>query len=260
MSKIQSSIDDAVRAVSLMRGIVGDVDDVQYLVIEGAPASKARPRFGRGGVVFTPKESRAAEKRTAERMRKVFREPLTGNVSLACVFFRPNRQRIDADNMLKHVCDAANGVIWEDDSQVTAISAVVELDEANPRTLVAVSSHQSSMVRGTDAVYPCAKCGTPIPMIGKTRKTKHCSAKCAYEAREKPPLKGVPCAQCKQEFRPSVRTQKLCSEACRVEWMRGRNQRSRRAMSDCMDCGTQLSHSRGGRCRPCWRLSVAEAK
>lgn len=203
---------DVIRAISMMRGLSGDPEEIKYLVIEGAPPSKARPRFGKGARVHSSKEMRAAEMRTGLCLRQSFREPLEGNVALACVFFRPNRQRIDADNMLKHVCDAANGIVWKDDSQVTAIMAVVEMDAEHPRTLVAVAPHTSSLQRGTDAVYPCAQCGSPISYDGMTHKPKFCSKKCRYEAQESPLL----------------------------------------PPKKCLHCGNQFTPNRGGRCRPCW--------
>lgn len=124
------------------------------ITLPGVPTVKARPRFsGRG----TYAADRDAERDTAYRLKQVVRQPHTGNVALACIFYRPDRRRVDADNMLKHVCDAANGVLWLDDSQCTATAAVVELDAANPRTVVAVARHTSTLTRGTDRTESKAK-------------------------------------------------------------------------------------------------------
>ncbi len=223
-----------------------------------SPASTARPRFGKGGRTYTPAESRKAEARTAAWLRRMFEEPLTGNVALACLFFRPNRQRIDVDNMLKHVCDAANGILWHDDSQVSAITGVVELDVDRPRTLLAVSPHLSTMTRGTDATYPCAQCGRPIAMDGRGNKRKTCSKDCAARLRGFEPLDvPIPCAECGKPFRRTTRAQRLCSPECRADLVRGRNRQRALPKSACQDCGLVLTHHRGGRCRACWRASVA---
>jgi len=251
-------IPDADRAIRLLNAVAGDLYDVHYTLLEWEPASKARPRFGKGGRTYTPAESRKAEARTTAWLRRCFEEPMTGNVALACIFFRPNRQRIDVDNMLKHVCDAANGVIWNDDSQVTSVTGIVELDPDRPRTLLAVAPHLSTMTRGTDATYPCAQCGRPIAMDGRGNKRKTCSRECAARMRGFEPLDiEIPCAECGQPFRRTTRAQRLCSPACRANLIRGRNRERAKAKSECLDCGRLLTHHRGGRCRDCWRRSIA---
>lgn len=251
-----SRSDDYQRALQAITAFGCSPDKMSMLVIDGAPPSKARPRFGKGGRVHTSAESRAAEKRTRTMLRQAFKSPEKGNVSLVCIFFRPNRQRIDADNMLKHVCDAANGVIWEDDAQVTAITGLVELDEARPRTVICVAKHQSTMKRGVDDFVECGMCGGKIYIAGKQRRRKYCSTECASLAKHKPVAKTKKCGQCSELFAPANRSQKLCSEACRRQWMTGRNQAAKYDNSKCLDCGKELAHKRGGRCRPCWRLYV----
>lgn len=249
---------DAERVMALLTAVAGDLDDVHYTLMEWEPASKARPRFGKGGRTYTPAESRKAEARTAAWLRRMFDEPMSGNVAMACLFFRPNRQRIDVDNMLKHVCDAANEIIWHDDSQVSAITGIVELDTERPRTLLAVAPHMSTMTRGTDATYPCAQCGRPIQMGGQTKMRKTCSPECAARVRGFEPLDiEIPCAECGKPFRRTTRAQRLCSPECRADRVRGRNRERARPMSTCLDCGRLLTHHRGGRCRDCWRKSVA---
>lgn len=245
-------MNDLVRATSMMMSLSADTDCVRSLVIEGAPVSKARPRFGKRGRVYSPKEMRAAEIRTGWYLKRMFKVPMEGNVAIACIFFRPNRQRIDADNMLKHICDAANGIVWHDDSQVTAIMGIVEFDAEWPRTLVAVSSHSSSLQRGSAASYPCALCGEPINYDNNVNKRRFCSKKCRYEAQKAPLLPNKTCVQCGNEFHPHTRTRKLCSAACRIEWMTKRNWTKAKPYSRCLDCGKELSHHRGGRCRACW--------
>lgn len=253
----RQGLDDVERTLALLQAVAGDLHDVHYTLMEWEPASKARPRFGKGGRTYTPTESRRAEARTAAWLRQMFDEPMTGNVAMACIFFRPNRQRIDVDNMLKHVCDAANTIIWHDDSQVTSLTGIVELDADRPRTLLAVAPHMSTMTRGTDATYPCAQCGRPILMDGKTRK-KTCSRECAGRIRGFEPLDVlIPCAECGEPFRRTTRAQRLCSPECRADRVRGANKTRARAKSICLDCGKELAHHRGGRCRDCWRAWVA---
>lgn len=252
---------DHTRAIRALIQLGGDDSDVTSVLIPWAPASKSRPRFGRGGRAYTPAESRAAEARTAAHLRTCFPEPLPGNVALACIFYRPDRQRIDADNMLKHLCDAANGIIWQDDSQVTAILGIVELDIEYPRTVMAVSHHDTTMTRGADSVYPCAQCGKPISRIGRTKLPKTCSPACAAHARGFFLLsEPVDCAHCGEPFKRRTAAQKMCSPECRVESLRNRRKSAAKPMSECLDCGIALSHTRGGRCRNCWRTHLQASR
>ncbi|MFD4315068.1 RusA family crossover junction endodeoxyribonuclease [Streptomyces sp. NPDC058548] len=147
---------DPERARLLVRALAPGVKEATFLVLPGVPASKTRPRFSKEGRTYKTAEDTAAEQKTAWRLRQAFRQPLAGNLAVGCVFFRPDRQRIDADNMLKHICDAGNKIAWADDAQITATYAAVELDAQHPRTLVVVARHVSSLDR-TDTPTPRRK-------------------------------------------------------------------------------------------------------
>ncbi|MHC9292009.1 RusA family crossover junction endodeoxyribonuclease [Mycobacterium sp. LTG2003] len=139
---------DAERVSELLAALSVRGGERSYtLTIPGVPWSKSRPRFTRKGRAFPDPKDVEAEKRTGTFLGATVRRPFTGNVGLACVFYRPTRRRIDADNLLKHVCDSANGVLWIDDSQCTAIAGVIDLDREDPRTVVAIAPHESGMVR-----------------------------------------------------------------------------------------------------------------
>lgn len=243
---------DHGRVIALITALTGDPSEIRTITIQGAPASKSRPRFGKGGRVYTSAESRAAEKATAYRMRQAFASPMAGNVALVCIFFRPNKQRIDADNMLKHVCDAANGIVWFDDSQITSIAGIVELDADNPRTVVAIAPHATTMTRASDDTRPCIVCGSAVPMAGRTYKPKYCSRKCAVVTLAAAPIGDKECEHCKAWFKPSNTRQRICSSKCRVDWMTNRRKEKAAPYSKCKTCGSQLSHKRGGQCRQCW--------
>jgi Holliday junction resolvase RusA-like endonuclease len=233
-------------------------EDLCFTTVPGAPWSKSRPRFGKGRT-FTKKEDIDAEERTRSYLERAVRTPFTGNVGIGCLFFRPNRQRIDTDNLLKHVCDAAQGVLWVDDYQCTAVMGVLELDVDNPRTVIVVGSHITTMTRGTDAFIPCVVCETPIYLEncgGKIPKT--CSVECRAKLTGGPGSlrQLVPCLHCGEEFKRINQYQKLCSPACRLAYLHGKRKGVAGPFSCCMDCGKQLTHRRGGRCRDCWKLSV----
>lgn len=245
--------EDSERALRLCEALAPGTGQMKMVVIEGEPASKSRPRFTRTGRVYRTKEDVDAELRTAYHVRSLFKEPWTGNIALGCVFFRPNKQRIDVDNMLKHVCDAANGIAWVDDSQVTAVYGVAELDSSYPRTILVFAQHRSTLLRGTDNVRPCEHCGKPFPMVGRTTK-RFCGYECSLKAKGYDLSKPIPCKQCGKSFRRTTTKQFLCSIECRAA-SRLKVPRGGGDPSRCADCGKELSHRRGGRCRECWRAN-----
>ncbi|MEW2568416.1 RusA family crossover junction endodeoxyribonuclease [Streptomyces sp. NPDC047070] len=153
-------------------------------VLPGEPHSKSRPRFNKDGHAYKDPADAAAEQATRWKMRAWFRHaPLGGNVALGCVFFRSSRQEIDGDNMLKHICDAGNGLLWVDDSQVTGKYGGIELDVDYPRTVLVVAPHVSTMLRGTDHVQECAHCtGSFRP---SRRAQQFCSRDCSAGSRRK---------------------------------------------------------------------------
>lgn len=258
MTVLAQSTNGHREAQRLVAAIGGQDHDVRTVILNGAPYSKARPRFSRNGNTYVPKKEREAEERTAYDLRIYFDQPFTGNVALACIFYRPNFQRIDVDNMLKHVCDAANGILWHDDSQVTALVGRAELDADDPRTIIAVARHTSTLTRGTDATYPCIICEQPISRIGQTKLRKTCSRECRAKAQGHQLLdEPVPCAWCAQPFKRENQYRKYCSPACKAEAFRDVRRQAAGPPVLCTECGTALTHRRGGRCRACWRANPA---
>jgi len=122
------------------------------LTIPGEPVAKGRPRFSRRhGRAFTPAATRKAEETLAGRLMALVASqgyhsageelPLRGAVRLEVTFDLPvpaswaawKREaalaghvkpvaRPDCDNYLKLFLDAANGVLWTDDSQVVEVT------------------------------------------------------------------------------------------------------------------------------------------
>lgn len=244
---------DFDRALAMCSVLSAGTDNMTFLVLPGDPYSKSRPRFSRNGKTYVKKEDRQQEEVTALRLRQYFKQPKTGNVALGCIFFRSNRQRIDADNMLKHVCDAANGIVYLDDSQVTAVLGIVELDAEHPRTIIVIADHVTTMTRGTDATVPCQQCSTPISVIGRKTPPEFCSRTCRNKANGLDLSTPVPCAHCAKPFKRTTQAQKMCSPECRANHLRGQRKAKAKPRSTCPDCGKQLAHTRGGRCRDCWR-------
>lgn len=110
--------------------------DVIHVTVPGAPVGKQRPRRGKGGHFYTPKETQAAEQEIAWLMRQKW--PTAPNAVsrfyISCTFYQTPQIRargrfsgsrpVDIDNALKLVMDSVNGVVWNDDAQVDRIEAV----------------------------------------------------------------------------------------------------------------------------------------
>lgn len=129
----------------------GAEPDVSF-TFDVVPIAKERPRtfHGRRGVrTVTPERTKAAEEHLAWRFRLAMQGcTLIGNLGMVCVFYRPDRRRIDGDNMLKLVCDAGNlARAWGDDCQITTKLARIELDKARPRTEIAIGPMASTLTR-----------------------------------------------------------------------------------------------------------------
>lgn len=102
-------------------------------VIPGEPVPKARVRVtGRG--TFTPARTLHAEQALewalAAAGAVVRRVPMVLDVD----FFLGNKRRVDLDNLWKLVCDAGNGIVWVDDSQIVGVHAFKFVDRERPRT------------------------------------------------------------------------------------------------------------------------------
>jgi Holliday junction resolvase RusA-like endonuclease len=120
--------------------------DAIVLELDGSPQGKGRPRFGKGGRVFTPKATVLAEGRIVEAWIAAGRPRLEGAVAVDVTLIvtrpqshyrtngelnaaglrkpLPTGKKPDVDNALKLVMDALNGKAYRDD--VDVVMAVVQ--------------------------------------------------------------------------------------------------------------------------------------
>jgi crossover junction endodeoxyribonuclease RusA len=96
--------------------------------VSGRPVPKQRPRLGRNGNIYTPKNCREYEKAVGWAARRLFRNPLEGPVELHVRLYL-NSKGGDLDNYIKAISDGLNGVAWLDDSQVERIMASMTVKE-----------------------------------------------------------------------------------------------------------------------------------
>jgi Holliday junction resolvase RusA-like endonuclease len=175
------------RLLAILEAMGADWQSVQVVSLEGEPHSKERARHARQGrftKTFQTPEDRAAERRTAAVFRRNV-VPFAGNVAVAAIFYRSDRRTVDSDNLMKHVCDSANKLVFPDDSYVTAQAGIIELDAQYPRTLIAFAPHRSTMQRGDDYRAHCPACGEWFLLEGKSAATKFCSQACSAKGRRK---------------------------------------------------------------------------
>ena len=129
-------------------------------VVPGEPLSKQRPRLARNknGNVYTPKQTVEAEMDIQVCIRAATISLFPNDINkfgVRCLFVQKNSQRRDIDNMLKLVLDACNHLVWEDDTQVSEIMALKQIDPDNPRTEIVIyqSTAPDAASRG------CEYCG-----------------------------------------------------------------------------------------------------
>ena len=116
--------------------------DLRFTV-PGPPIPKARPRLARNGHTYTPGSTRAFEATVrAYAYQALGKASLTwgmlGDFAVELTFYLPDKRRKDLDNLAKGVADSLNGVIWQDDSQITDLSIHKRFDAKRPRTEVVI--------------------------------------------------------------------------------------------------------------------------
>jgi Holliday junction resolvase RusA-like endonuclease len=109
-------------------------------VVQGDPRSKARPRVVRGRT-FTPKTTMEAEASVAAAASDALEGvdwDFTGPMRLDIDFYMKTARLTDCDNLAKLVMDAIQGLVFENDSQVSDLH-VRRFNRADePRTEVSV--------------------------------------------------------------------------------------------------------------------------
>jgi len=249
---------DLDKARAMARVLMSDSDELRYLVIEGEPQSKMRPRFGKK-TAYKSKKQRENEEYLAWHFKKSFEQPYTENVAIGCIFYRSNKQRIDVDNLLKNVMDAATGIVWIDDCQVTAQMGILEYDKERPRTVVIIGKHKTTMTRNLDTKQICQACGKEFEVSSPywRGRRKFCSPECAAKAQAERRKGKAICLHCGKEFHRKTGGQKYCSKKCALEHLnQKRKHETTRKQSYCRYCGKPVSRPEYTRCRDCWRKEI----
>lgn len=139
-------------------------------------------------------------------------------------FYIKGNRKIDIDNLIKPVLDAATGLIWADDSQVIELYVfkLMEYSESKVEFLI------YSIGEWINYFHQCAYCGKDIARKGLTQ--KYCSLKCRNDARRTATERK--CPECGKSFwngrhpgqKKIVKGQIFCSRLCFSSWMKNNGQ------------------------------------
>lgn len=110
------------------------------LVLPEPPSANRywRTTVARGGFVQTYVSAEAKEYKQTVREMAGLDCVLIGDVSIAVTWFRSRRSG-DLDNRIKVFCDALQGVVFANDSQIVEIHAIRREDRDRPRIEVEVT-------------------------------------------------------------------------------------------------------------------------
>ena len=106
--------------------------------IPGNPRPKQRPRIGRSGHVYTPRETRQWEATVGWEYKRRRGPRFEGDVSMELEFLYPSARRVDLDNLSKAVLDGLQGVAFEDDSQIVRLTLSKRVDRQLPGVWVRI--------------------------------------------------------------------------------------------------------------------------
>ena len=225
----------------------------------GPPISKSRARWTkkRGKMItYTPGKTVASQDAVAWRWKMATKGVTRDEcLSVACVFYRPNLQRIDVDNLVKLVLDAGTQAkVWRDDCQVVSIVARIELDAASPRTEVTMCPSSSSLRRSTTITLNCEACKKDFtrkagPYLSSKATGRFCSIQCAQGSKKVTAL----CRHCGVEFKRKASGQVYCSTTCRAKGNYNPSvlNRNKPGPPKCTVCGERVSRRGYLMCASC---------
>ena len=165
---------------------------------------------------------------------------------LRCLFYRDTRQRIDCDNLMKAVSDAANGEVWKDDAQVVEIIGRLFLANENPRSEILIYRIDDPSPRKR-----CLTCGGEVVTYPSLDGNY-----CSHECYSKSTRMQVVCKECGESFELPKSLAKhragFCSRKCAMAYY-GKQRTAERGPSTwkCKDCGGPVSRREYERCRAC---------
>jgi Holliday junction resolvase RusA-like endonuclease len=110
-----------------------------HFVVVGMPRPKQSFRMGNGHG-YQPERVKVWQGSVASAARAAMagRAPLSGDLAVTLDFYLPDRRRRDLDNLAKGTADAMNGIVWNDDQQITSLLINKFYGRAEPGVTVTV--------------------------------------------------------------------------------------------------------------------------
>jgi Holliday junction resolvase RusA-like endonuclease len=144
-------------------------------VCQGPPVPKQRPRLGKNGAWYTPKNTVVYENTIAWVIAKENHRYGNHPLWLRAEFHMPTERKVDVDNLLKALLDGCQkGLLFVNDWQVMELSASVFYCSEHARTewevgLLTELPHQIhcngdlvAVELGEDGEWICTGCGKPV--------------------------------------------------------------------------------------------------
>jgi len=113
--------------------------------VPGDPVPWERARLGAGGHVTAPRTRKWQDKIKHHALNAIHPKDRRqeGPVSIRMRFWRETRRACDWDNLAKSVCDALNGIAYEDDSQIDIALVTRGVDPHFPRVEIEITHHDA---------------------------------------------------------------------------------------------------------------------
>jgi len=248
----------------------------------------------KGGAVrtYNPKAAEMAQEAVAWTIKAALRTLMDDDAHTFGVrarFVSENATRRDVDNMLKLVMDAATGIVWRDDCQVSEIHATVERLSLNAKSEMVFYTTGTVAKRTADCqtcgkkmrtfpswrsikrycseacrestfkreTIPCTGCQRPfLRATYATRGRPYCSSECKYRLGSRL----ATCSHCRRDFRVAQSKRQaaadFCTRGCAIAYHRDHPPKI--AVGTCLDCGGATSRKEYARCRAC-KIELAPA-
>lgn len=224
---------------------------VLKLTFDGNPLAKSRPRFSRGRV-YNPQKNEDYEEALGWAMKAELGQHEMDDINefgLSCNFYRSTAQRIDVDNMIKTVCDAANNIVWKDDAQCIEVYGRVFRRDKNPRTEMVIYRIPDAESSPHKICPQCKIKFKSAPSI----KTVFCSQGCFRASRQRVKI----CKFCKNEFEVPLAKFKrglrnFCSYSCSSSYYGEIKSLEYQQKHRCKLCKGPVSRAEYTRCRACF--------
>lgn len=117
-----------------LRNYLSDLEESNMITILTKPVPVNQKYGVINGRMLLQKKYRDTKEAIAWEIRSGWKgEPLTEDVAVNVIIYFGNNRANDIDNYLKIILDAAEGILFENDSQITELHVFKEYDKENPR-------------------------------------------------------------------------------------------------------------------------------